>query len=66
VGPVEGCNKERLEGESIIQCGFYSLAWYFMSVIPELRRRRQKNTEFKASLGYVRRHCLKKKRKVIF
>jgi hypothetical protein len=34
-----------------------------MSVIPALERLRQEDSEFKDSLGYQVRHCLKKKKK---
>jgi hypothetical protein len=36
-------------------------AWWYTPVIPKLRRLRQEDSEFKASLGYIR--SLKKKKK---
>jgi hypothetical protein len=38
------------------------LAWGYMPVIPALRRQRHEHGEFKASLGYTVRSCLKKKK----
>jgi hypothetical protein len=32
-----------------------SQAWWYMSVIPALRRQRQEDNEFKASVGYTMR-----------
>jgi hypothetical protein len=37
-------------------------AWWFMTVIPALRRLKQKDLKFKASLGYKGRLCLKIKK----
>jgi hypothetical protein len=34
-----------------------------MPVIPAMRRQRQKDCEFKASLGFIERSCLKIKQK---
>jgi hypothetical protein len=39
-----------------------SWAWQFMPLIPALGRLRQENGEFKASLSYKVRPCLKKPR----
>jgi hypothetical protein len=36
-----------------------------MSIIPVLRRLRQKDHQIKANLGYIMRPCLKKKKIVI-
>jgi hypothetical protein len=38
-------------------------AWWFTPIIPALRRLRQEDHEFKASLGYIARPCLKNKPK---
>jgi hypothetical protein len=37
------------------------LMWWYMPVIPVLRRLRQKDTEFKANQGHIMKPCLKKK-----
>jgi hypothetical protein len=37
--------------------------WWCISVIPALRRQRQEDLEFKASLGWKVRLCLKKTNK---
>jgi hypothetical protein len=34
--------------------------WWFMPIIPALRRLRQKNLEFEANVSYTSRSCLKK------
>jgi hypothetical protein len=36
-----------------------------MSIIPVLRRLRQKDHQIKANLGYIMRPCLKKKKKIV-
>jgi hypothetical protein len=36
-----------------------SQAWWRTLLIPELRRLKQENLEFKANLGYVEGPCLK-------
>jgi hypothetical protein len=36
--------------------------WRHKPVIPELRRLRQEDLEFKINLSYIRRSCLKKKK----
>jgi hypothetical protein len=55
------------------QCNFFSFlylslfskqkytgwVWWYLPVTPELRRQRQKDHEFKASLNYTLRLCLK-------
>jgi hypothetical protein len=38
-------------------------SWCHTPVTPALRRQRQKDREFKASLSYMARPCLKKKKK---
>jgi hypothetical protein len=38
------------------------LMWWYMPVIPVLRRLRQKDTEFKANQGHIMKPCLKKKK----
>jgi hypothetical protein len=40
--------------------------WCCMPVIPALRRLRQEDGEFKTSLGYTAKLCLKKLRTVLF
>jgi hypothetical protein len=37
--------------------------WWCTPVIPALRRQRQQNCEFEASLGLYRETCLKKRKK---
>jgi hypothetical protein len=37
-----------------------SLVWLFMPVIPALRKLTRENHQFKATLGYIVRLCLKK------
>jgi hypothetical protein len=39
--------------------------WWYLAVIPALGRLRQKDCEFKASLGYIVRSCPKTKKKLI-
>jgi hypothetical protein len=38
-------------------------AWCHRPVIPELRRLRQKDSKLEASMRYIVRHCLEKKKK---
>jgi hypothetical protein len=40
--------------------GFRSWAWWCIPVIPALKRWKQKDQEFKASMSYMARPCLKK------
>jgi hypothetical protein len=37
--------------------------WWYILVIPALRRLRQEGSEFKSSAGYTRRFCFKIKQK---
>jgi hypothetical protein len=37
--------------------------WWYTSIIPAVRRLRQEDLEFKASLGYTAKPCLKKENK---
>jgi hypothetical protein len=39
-------------------------AWWCTPIIPAVRRQRQEDQAFKASLGYIVRSCLKKQTKV--
>jgi hypothetical protein len=39
-----------------------SQVWWLTPVIPALRGLRQENQEFEASLGYIARCCLKRKK----
>jgi hypothetical protein len=41
--------------------GIWGWIWWWTSIIPALRRLRQKEHEFKASMGYVGRTCEKSK-----
>jgi hypothetical protein len=43
-----------------------NVAWWHTLVIPALRRLRQENCEFKSSLGYIARPCLKKPKTRVF
>jgi hypothetical protein len=43
-----------------------SQAWWHTPLIPALRRLKQKDHKFEASLGYIARPSLKKKKKVSF
>jgi hypothetical protein len=36
--------------------------WWYMPVIPALRKLKKEDLQFEASLGYVARHHLKKKK----
>jgi hypothetical protein len=38
--------------------------WWYIPVIPAIRRLRWENPKFKPSLGYIVRPCLKKKKNV--
>jgi hypothetical protein len=38
-----------------------SQAWWYRAVIPALRELRQEKHKFEPSLGYMEKHCLKKK-----
>jgi hypothetical protein len=40
-----------------------SQAWWYAPVIPALRKLRQEDLQFKTSLGYTARPCLKKNQK---
>jgi hypothetical protein len=37
-------------------------AWWYIPVIPALRRLRQEDYEYEASLNYIAKFCLKKKK----
>jgi tRNA A22 N-methylase len=54
--------RERLNTnvQIMIEDGAASLAWWYMPVIPALRRQRQEEPQLKISLGYIVRPCLKK------
>jgi hypothetical protein len=40
--------------------------WWYMPIIPALRRLRDSNFVFNAKLGYIARPCLKKSKKKIW
>jgi hypothetical protein len=44
----------------------YAQEWWYIVVIPALGRLSQEDLEFKFSLGYKARHCLKETKMKIF
>jgi hypothetical protein len=60
---VEEMNDEFILNEVTNKCPC-GQPWWFMPVIPALRRLRQGDSKFEVSLGYTVRSCLKNQTKV--